>query len=135
MGTHTSPSRSRSSTQALDVGIGQRVRLRRTILGLTQQQLGVSVGLSFQQIQKYERGLNRISASLLVDLGRALDVPVSFFFDDLPAPPDPVPAPESLLDSDTASLINAFQRIDDPQLRRRAFELVKAMGAAAVSVK
>lgn len=67
----------------IDVHVGSRVRLRRTLLGLSQERLGEAVGLTFQQIQKYERGANRIGASRLFEFSRILDVPVSFFFDDM----------------------------------------------------
>jgi len=68
----------------VDVHVGARMRLRRTLLGISQEKLGEAIGLTFQQIQKYERGTNRISASRLFDLARVLDVPISFFFDDMP---------------------------------------------------
>lgn len=67
----------------VDVHVGARMRLRRTLLGLSQEQLGAAIGLTFQQIQKYERGANRIGASRLFDLAQVLDVPVSYFFDDM----------------------------------------------------
>src|SRR6185369_3833986 len=67
----------------VDVHVGARVRLRRTLLGMSQEKLGEAVGLTFQQVQKYERGANRVGASRLFDLSRVLDVPVSFFFDDM----------------------------------------------------
>src|SRR4028119_625057 len=68
----------------IDVHVGSRVRLRRTLLGMSQEKLGEALGLTFQQVQKYERGVNRIGASRLFDLSRVLDVPISFFFDDMP---------------------------------------------------
>ena len=68
----------------VDVHVGNRIRLRRTLLQMSQEKLGDALGLTFQQVQKYERGANRVSASRLFDLGRVLEVPVSFFFDDLP---------------------------------------------------
>ena len=68
----------------IDIHVGSRVRMRRTLLGMTQTGLGDAIGLTFQQVQKYERGLNRIGSSRLYDLARVLDVPVSFFFDDMP---------------------------------------------------
>lgn len=80
----------------IDVHVGTRVRLRRTLLGMSQEKLGEALGLTFQQIQKYERGVNRIGASRLFDLARVLDVPIGFFFDDmapeLGAMPPTVPA-------------------------------------------
>jgi transcriptional regulator with XRE-family HTH domain len=68
----------------IDVHVGARVRLRRTLLGMSQEKLGEALGLTFQQVQKYERGVNRIGASRLFDLSRVLDVPIGFFFDDMP---------------------------------------------------
>lgn len=67
----------------VDVHVGNRIRLRRTLLGLSQEKLGEALGLTFQQIQKYERGANRVGASRLYDLARVLDVPIGFFFDDM----------------------------------------------------
>ncbi|MCP9320460.1 helix-turn-helix domain-containing protein [Acetobacter persici] len=66
--------------------VGHRIRLRRTLLGLSQEKLGEALGITFQQVQKYERGTNRVGASRLYDLAAALDVPISFFFDDMPPP-------------------------------------------------
>ena len=72
----------------VDTHVGSRVRLRRALLGMSQEKLGEAIGLTFQQVQKYERGANRIAASRLFDLSRVLDVPVSFFFDDMPGAGD-----------------------------------------------
>src|SRR5919107_1994508 len=68
----------------IDAHVGGRVRLRRTLMGMSQEKLGDALGLTFQQVQKYERGVNRIGASRLFDLSRVLDVPIGFFFDDMP---------------------------------------------------
>src|SRR3954471_15881101 len=68
----------------IDVHVGSRIRLRRTLLGMSQERLGEALGLTFQQGQKYERGVNRVGASRLYDLSRVLDVPISFFYDDMP---------------------------------------------------
>src|SRR5450759_645440 len=73
-----------SKPSPIDVHVGTRIRLRRTLMGLSQERLGEALGLTFQQVQKYERGVNRVGASRLFDLSRVLDVPVSFFFDDMP---------------------------------------------------
>ena len=72
------------SPNPIDVHVGKRLRLRRTLLGMSQERLGERLGLTFQQVQKYERGANRIGSSRLFELGQILDVPVSFFFDDMP---------------------------------------------------
>src|SRR6195952_4825225 len=68
----------------IDAHVGSRIRLRRTLMGMSQERLGEALGLTFQQVQKYERGVNRVGASRLFDLSRVLDVPISFFFDDMP---------------------------------------------------
>src|SRR5918912_216065 len=138
------PGRSKIETpNPIDVRAGTRLRLRRNMLGLSQEKLGEAIGLTFQQVQKYERGANRIGASRLHDLSRVLDVPVSFFFDDM----DPVRAPAipsgfaepaaEAFDSDplrrreTVELVSAYYRIDDPALRRRLFDLARALAGGA----
>src|SRR5271167_5248440 len=73
-----------SRPSPIDVHVGSRIRLRRTLMGMSQERLGEALGLTFQQVQKYERGVNRVGASRLFDLSRVLDVPISFFFDDMP---------------------------------------------------
>jgi transcriptional regulator with XRE-family HTH domain len=136
------PSRDKSDKpNPIDVQVGSRVRLRRNMLGLSQEKLGVAIGLTFQQVQKYERGANRIGASRLHELSRVLDVPVSFFFDDI----DPVRAPAipggfseppvEAFDSDpmhkreTIELVDAYYAIDDAAVRRRLLELARALAA------
>lgn len=94
--------RGRTATRTpnpVDVHVGSRVRLRRTLLGMSQEKLAEALGLTFQQVQKYERGANRVSASRMYDLSRALGVPVSFFFDDMPAEiaTDKAASPEATL--------------------------------------
>ena len=125
-----------------DVHVGSRVRLRRNMLGLSQEKLGEAIGLTFQQVQKYERGANRIGASRLLELSRVLDVPVSFFYDDtdpVRAPAIPTgfeEAPQEGFDSDpmrkreTMDLIEAYYEIDDAAVRRRFFDLAKSLAAA-----
>ncbi len=131
----------------IDVHVGSRVRLRRTLLGMSQEKLGQAIGLTFQQVQKYERGANRIGASRLFDLSRVLDVPVSFFFDDMPPEvaktpaqkyftPDEVPETQEvdpLAKRETLELVRAYYKVVDPQVRKRVFELVKALANAAES--
>jgi len=129
-----------------DVHVGSRVRLRRNMLGLSQEKLGERIGLTFQQVQKYERGANRIGASRLWELGKILDVPVQFFFDH----EDPVRAPPSAgfaeseqesFDSDllrrreTVELVTAYYRIAEPAARRRLFELAKALASSEAAPK
>ncbi len=133
----------------VDIHVGSRVRLRRTLLGMSQERLGDAVGLTFQQIQKYERGANRIGASRLFELTQILDVPISFFFDDMAdelktregrmakglrdrgqsrLEPDPMAKRETL------ELVRAYYRITDPRVRKRVFELTKSVASAAVKV-
>jgi transcriptional regulator with XRE-family HTH domain len=126
----------------IDVHVGARVRLRRTLLGMSQERLGDAIGLTFQQVQKYERGANRVGASRLYDLSRVLDVPVSFFFDDLSpelvaaqgeASGDAMPGahePDPMMRRETLELVRAYYRIPDPQIRRRLFDLTKAIANA-----
>lgn len=128
-----------SNPNPVDIHVGSRVRLRRTLLGMSQEKLGAALGLTFQQVQKYERGTNRIGSSRLYQLGRILEVPVSFFFDDMPsetvasAPAAPeaeaeVFDQEDLSKRETLELVRAYYRINDPAVRKRVFELVKAVG-------
>jgi len=121
----------------VDVHVGGRVRLRRTLLGMSQEKLGDAIGLTFQQVQKYERGANRIGASRLYDLSRVLDVPVSYFFEefgDSAAVASNEASPESyqanpMMKRETLELVRAYLRITDPQIKRRLFELAKALAA------
>ncbi len=129
----------------VDVHVGTRVRLRRTLLGMTQTGLGQAIDLTFQQVQKYERGVNRIGSSRLYDLARVLDVPVNFFFDDMPkdvasksnaassGPPEGAEAfdPDIVSKRETLELVRAYYKIDSPQVRKRLFELVKVLGKSA----
>jgi len=126
----------------VDVHVGSRIRLRRNMLGLSQEKLGEAIGLTFQQVQKYERGANRVGASRLHELSRVLDVPVVFFFDAMdpvraPAIPDGFSeAPAETFDSDplrrreTVDLVSAYYEIGDATLRRRFFDLAKALVAS-----
>ncbi len=122
----------------VDVHVGSRVRLRRTLLGMSQEKLGQALSLTFQQIQKYERGANRIGSSRIYQLSRILDVPVSFFFDDMSAEVSGRPmglgeAEQSSYERDqlarreTLELVRAYYRIEDADVRKRLFELVKAV--------
>ncbi len=123
----------------IDIHVGARLRLRRTLLGLSQEKLGEAVGITFQQLQKYERGSNRISASRLYNLSQVLGVPVSYFFDDMPSPdsavtksltalPSETDEFESMARRETLELVRAYYRIEDPGVRKRTFDLLKALG-------
>jgi transcriptional regulator with XRE-family HTH domain len=120
----------------VDVHVGSRVRMRRMLLGMSQDKLGEAIGLTFQQVQKYERGANRIGASRLFELSKVLDVPVSFFFEDMAALERPrsrareAPPQEErdpMTKRETLELVRAYNRIGDPTVRRRVFEMVKAV--------
>ncbi len=129
----------------IDAHAGAQLRQRRTLLGMTQTSLDDALGLSFQQVQKYENGANRISASRLFDLSRVLDVPVEFFFDDMPAkaaasspaqsggkakkPPSYEPDP--MAKRETLDLVRAYYKIEEENVRKRLYELTKTVGAAA----
>jgi transcriptional regulator with XRE-family HTH domain len=121
----------------IDVHVGSRVRLRRNMLGLSQEKLGDMIGLTFQQVQKYERGANRIGASRLLELSRCLDVPVMFFFDDTdPVHAPPVKTAPSVNTDDvfqrpeTVELVTAYRAIGDKNAGKRLFDLAKSLVAA-----
>jgi transcriptional regulator with XRE-family HTH domain len=120
-----------------DKHVGSRVRMRRMMLGMSQEKLGDALGLTFQQVQKYEKGTNRIGASRLQQISHILQVPVSFFFEGAPTAhtsgksdgmgeaPSPAYVSDFLATSDGLALTKAFMRIDDSKLRRRIVDLVE----------
>ncbi|SHJ07207.1 Transcriptional regulator, contains XRE-family HTH domain [Palleronia salina] len=120
----------------VDVHVGKRVRHRRWTLGMTQQQLAEKVGIKFQQIQKYETGMNRVSASRLWDIAEALDVSVGFFFEGMEEeaadrPADPTsPMVDLLSDKEALELVRSYYAIPENQ-RRRLFELARVLSEAA----
>jgi transcriptional regulator with XRE-family HTH domain len=121
----------------VDKHVGSRVRMRRMMLSMSQEKLGNNLGLTFQQVQKYEKGTNRIGASRLQQISNILQVPVSFFFEGAPhvgtAPrvdgmseaPSPAYVSDFLATSDGLALTKAFMRISDSKLRRRIVDLVE----------
>ncbi len=117
----------------VDVHVGKRVRHRRWMVGMTQQQLAEKVGIKFQQIQKYETGMNRVSASRLWDIAEALGVPVSFFFEGLDekahAPVGDAPA-DIMVDKEALELVRSYYAIPETQ-RRRLFELARVLSDVA----
>ncbi len=130
----------------VDVHVGARLRVRRTLLGMSQTTVGEAIGLSFHQLQKYENGTNRISASRLFDLSRVLDVPIEYFFDDMPtavaaslpttkrggkAKELPSYEPNPMAKPETLELVWAYYKISDPRVPKRLRELATALGAAA----
>jgi transcriptional regulator with XRE-family HTH domain len=111
----------------VDVHVGARLRQRRQMLSISQEKVAEELGLTFQQIQKYERGANRISASRLHQLSELLDVPLSFFFDGLPMSRTVEPRAPGSSDQETAELARNFEAIDDADVRRRVLRMVEAL--------
>jgi transcriptional regulator with XRE-family HTH domain len=130
----------------VDLHVGARARVRRTLLGITQASLGDALGLTFQQVHKYERGRNRISSSRLYDLSRVLDVSTEYFFKDMPAEAEasspaaggdkakelPNYEPDPMVRRETLELVRAYYNIEDADVRKRVYELIKGLGAAGV---
>ena len=130
--------------RTVDVYVGQRLRQRRTLMGISQTELGEAVGLSFQQIQKYERGANRVGASRLFEFSRILDVPIEFFFDEMPKA-EKVGKGENrnagmsdtaqaeiknnpMARRETLELVRAYYKIPDEDVRKRLYELIRSIG-------
>jgi transcriptional regulator with XRE-family HTH domain len=119
----------------IDRHVGSRVRMRRMMLSMSQEKLGDALGLTFQQVQKYEKGTNRIGASRLQQISLVLQVPVAFFFEGAPIlnpqqngleeAPSPAYVADFLATSDGLALTKAFMRIKQPRLRRRIVDLVE----------
>ncbi len=129
----------------IDIHVGARMRERRMLIGMSQEQLGQRIGITFQQIQKYERGINRIGSSRLYDLAQVLEVPVSYFFGELgsegdgrPFDPNRRPGvsgeePPSLnlpTRREALDLARAYHAIEDPRIRRRLLDMVKSLANA-----
>ena len=122
----------------IDIHVGSRVRLRRMMTNMSQEKLGEHLGITFQQIQKYEKGTNRIGASRLQSISSVLQVPVSFFFDGAPGPSG-ASSPSGLEENSSTYMVEflsspeglqlnkAFSRIPDAKVRRRIVELVRAL--------
>ncbi len=128
----------------VDVHVGARVRMRRMLLGMTQTDLGDALGLTFQQVQKYERGTNRISASRLCELSRVLNVSIDYFFEDMPTAVAAIsPAtkgrgkaqkltgyePDPMVKRETLELVRAFYKIEDVDVRKQVSQLIMTLGA------
>lgn len=155
-------SSSSEGTDPVDRHVGRRLRLRRSLMGLSQERLGELLGVTFQQVQKYERGANRIGAGRLWRLAAILDVPITWFFEELDGPaaavePGPglaepgvgfvfepprrgggapaAPAAPSIDRRETLELVRAFNAIPDPLLRRRLYELVRAVSEASTLLR
>ena len=127
----------------IDVYVGSRIRLRRTLLGMSQERLAEAIGLTFQQVQKYEKGANRVSSSRLYDLAGILDVPLAYFFEEMSAgvsaqtpsalmitkqrPEIEQEKDDPLAKRETLEFVRAYYKITDPAVRKRVFELTKAI--------
>lgn len=121
----------------VDVHVGSRVRMRRMMMSMSQERLGEQLGITFQQIQKYEKGSNRIGASRLQEIARVLQAPVAFFFEGAPGGEEGQPGfaegssssyvTDFLTSSEGVSLNRAFARIADSKVRRRVIDLVEAL--------
>lgn len=153
VGGEERPETSGRKPNPMDTHVGSRVRLRRMVVGMSQEKLGEKMGLTFQQIQKYEKGTNRIGASRLFQLSQILDVPVQFFFEDAPVQAvnlRGVPMAPGFAESKTEAFLldflnsrdglelnRAFVKITDPKVRKRVVDLVRALSddtlAAAAS--
>ncbi|MGD9867683.1 MAG: helix-turn-helix domain-containing protein [Hyphomicrobiales bacterium] len=134
----------RKGPNPVDVHVGSRVRLRRMLLGMSQEKLGESMGLTFQQIQKYEKGANRIGASRLYHLSKVLDVPVQFFFEGSPGAAASAPSAgaglsepdqeaflyEFLNTRDGLELNRAFVSIKDPRVRKSVVDLMRSLASS-----
>ena len=138
-------SRRDSRTAYVDAHVGGRLRERRILLGLSQTRLGESLGLSFQQIQKYERGIDRISVGRLVHLAHVLEVPITYFFDELSEPGDGggsgglalavtkagtgETAEDPMSKRETLELVRAYYQIEQPELRKHVFALIRSIAS------
>ena len=133
----------RKKPNPIDVHVGSRIRLRRTLLGMSQEKLAEAIGLTFQQVQKYEKGATRVASSRLYGLSQALDVPVGFFFEDMPASVAVGPRAQArgkgaarstselnpIAKRETLKLVRAYYKITSPHVRKRLFEMIKALAA------
>ena len=130
----------RKTPNPIDVHVGSRVRLRRMLVGMSQEKLGEMLGLTFQQIQKYEKGANRIGASRLYQIAQILGVPVQFFYDDMAdeiksgrtggfSEVDSTPFVMDFVSSSEGLQLNrAFSNIEEPRIRKKLLDLVRALG-------
>ena len=122
----------------VDVYVGSRIKLRRTVLGLSQERLADALGVTFQQVQKYERGTNRVSASRLAQIARALSITIAWFFNEQPdrsgfheGQQDFGTGSESIMQSrETAELVRAYYRISSPAARKSVYDLMKSLGSS-----
>lgn len=135
-----------TNNSAIDIHVGRQIRLQRTLLGLSQEQLAQGLSITFQQIQKYERGANRVSASRLWDISQILEVDISYFFNNMSSSTKSssprqvalaedkfdveVPEKDTLMGRETLELVRHYYRIEDGQIRKRVSEMVKSISQA-----
>lgn len=133
----------KSTPNPIDIYVGSRLRLRRALIGMSQEKLGNALEITFQQVQKYERGTNRISSSRLFQISRILDVSVSFFFDDMDTEiikqtegmaeiNKQVLQVDKLSRRETLEFVRAYYKITDPMVRKKIFEMIKAIGNSEI---
>lgn len=133
------PERNSRRANPMDVHVGGRVRMRRMLLGMSQEKLGEQLGLTFQQVQKYEKGVNRIGASRLFEMAKVLGVPVQFFYDDAPIGVGGAVSTPGFADRGDSYVVDflgtreglelnkAFSRITDPKVRKAICDLVRSL--------
>lgn len=124
----------------VDVHVGKQLRMRRVILGLSQETIGKAIGVTFQQVQKYERGINRVGSSRLYEFSKYLTTPVSYFFEGLDTQHHSAGSiaeeavaleREKMASRETLEMMRAYYRITDPNVRNRVFELIKSLADGA----
>jgi len=133
-----------TNNNAIDMHVGRRIRLRRTLLGMSQDQLGCELNITFQQVQKYERGANRVSASRLWDISQILDAPINYFFDDMSESTmqrsprrvsrgvegeslSPDQSKDPMARRETLELVRTYYSIKKPLVRKRIVDMVKSI--------
>jgi transcriptional regulator with XRE-family HTH domain len=133
------------SYHPVDVHVGSRIKHQRTMSGISQDKLGKELGLTFQQIQKYEKGANRVGASRLFQISKILNVAVAFFFEEMPSAISPQYAGgmaeeaegfehNTLSKRETLELVRAYYKIEDPEIRKRVFELIKSVSGQDINI-
>ena len=123
--------RSRAQANTVDTHVGQRIRDKRNERGMSQTEVANALGVTFQQVQKYERGTNRVGASRLFDLSRILSVPVQYFFEGLNNQPTPIEKEDDnvihLMKPDTVELVEAYYKVENPQVRRQILSTIRSI--------
>ena len=126
-----------SDANPIDVHVGKRIRVRRTILGMSQETLADALGITFQQVQKYEKGINRVSASRLYEISQVLGAPISFYYDEYGSSESSQTygfaenesgfESEDLKSRESMTLLKAYYQISDPKVRKKAVDLIKSL--------